>query len=493
MHSRLRGHRVAAALARGPAEVLDFLLPLWAGGVLGLSSTSVGVLVATETAASLIARPVAGVLVDRTDRRRPAVLGAVLYGLSFAGYALADGLVMALAAAVLGGIGGGLFWVALRALVAGTLQDDKAAFSRLFAAEGAGTWVAFIVALTLIPAIDYPGVFWVGAAASVVAAAIMWPRTDKQAGSPPSTAQSFSTFGQLGRRLRPVLGVVALTATAESAIALLLLLHLQRGYGLELDAIAAVFLPGFIVYSTLPEYLHKLAYRIRRTTLLSCALVLSATFAGALAFAPGPWLLAVLWVLSASALAAAIPVEQSMVAEAGETSLGRSMAVYESAILLGATVGTLGAGVLYGSELGWITACVAASALLLIAAALVVPAVRRAGIDGGTTSEPEPESVPSEPPAPRKQRGPESSKPSSLNWALHCLIYVVAQLVLIFLGYSWPYEAIVNGPHEAEWFYNSSGHWLLDVGRIWTAVLILDTLWTGGKIALNRVRTVKHD
>jgi hypothetical protein len=52
----------AAALVNGPAELLDFLIPLWAGPVLGASGIQVGLLVGTELAVSVAARPASGQL-----------------------------------------------------------------------------------------------------------------------------------------------------------------------------------------------------------------------------------------------------------------------------------------------------------------------------------------------------------------------------------------------------------------------------------------------
>jgi len=51
---------------------------------------------------------------SRGGHRGPdAAVGAVLYALSLAGYALATNLTVAFAAAALGGVGGALFWVSV--------------------------------------------------------------------------------------------------------------------------------------------------------------------------------------------------------------------------------------------------------------------------------------------------------------------------------------------------------------------------------------------
>ncbi|GAA4537093.1 MFS transporter [Amycolatopsis samaneae] len=495
---RREENELAAALVKGPAEVLDFFLPLWAGIQLGGSAAEIGALTALETLVSLLARPMAGMLADRVDRGRVAAVGAVLYGLSFVVYATTPGMGVAYAGAVLGGAGGALFWVALRARAGAGLSTDDSVFSRLFAAEGAGTWIAFVVAMTLVKWLDYRGVFALGAVACVLAAVVLgFSRADRGALVPDAPR-----LGQLGRRLRPMLGLVALTALAEGGVALLLLLHLQRGHHLELGQIAAVFLPGFIVYTLLPEYLHGFVRRVGRTRVLALAMLASAVFAAGLAFAPNPVTIAVLWVLSAAAFAAAVPVEQAVVAEAVGVSLGRGMGIYESATLLGATVGTFVAGQLYDAGgTGWRIACFGAAGLLVLGAFVVRGAVRRVGVAEFPVEQPKTPSQ-KEKPAPEtafstsevaaappqganpvKQAANTRAKPLA-NWGAHLAVFVLAQGALAFAGYSWPVEAIFGGPHEASWFWNWSGHWLLNAGRIWTAVLVLDTVWTWGRFAL---------
>lgn len=506
--SATRLERLTAGLVRGPVEVLDFLLPLWAGQQLGLSPAAVGLLVAAETIVSFLARPLAGSLADRLPRRPVAAVGALLYGASFVGYALADSFAAAVVAAVVGGVGGALFWIALRAALGEALAADGAAFSRLFAAEGAGTWVAFVVALTLIAQIDYRGVFLTAAAACAAGAAVLVYA--QSAARPPAVPGGRTpVFAALGRRLLPLLAVVVVVAVVETGVALLLLLHLQRGFGLDVGAVAAVFLPGFIVYTVLPEYLHGVVVRLGRARVVTLALVAGAAFAVVLSFAPSPWVIAVAWILSAASFAAVIPVEQSVVAEAAGVDLGRGMALYESATLLGATVGAVAAGVLYGSGSGWQIACVGAGAVLLVAAA-AAPAALRAS---GSADRPEPAAGPApevgerptDPPAadrddartgPAAEPGPDDpddpardgSVPVWGFWAVHAAIYVVAQIVLAVLGTSWPVAAVVDGPHPPEWFWNSSGDRVLDIGRIWTAVFLLDCAWTAAKVIHLRVR-----
>lgn len=515
-----RVHGWAAGLARGPVEVLDFLLPLWAGAALGLSPTAIGALVAAETFVSFLVRPVAGVLADRLRRTRVAAAGAVVSAVALAGYATATGFPTAFAAAVVGGAGGALFWVALRARVAQDAPENPAVFARLFSAEGTGTWVAFVVALTLLPKVGAPGVFWAGAAACVAAAAVLLGADDDTATTPAPAGG----WGPATRRLRPLLLVVAAIAAAEGAVSLVLLLHLQQRFALDVGEIAFVFLPGFVVYSLAPEYLHGLVGRIGRRRAMTVAPICSGAFALALAWAPTVWVIAVAWVLAAASFAVAVPIEQAVVAERSGLGPGRAMAVYETATLAGVTVGTLAAGLLYDAG-GLVVVCLASAALLVGAAPLARVALRRVGTAdrpvptaAAPTGAPPP--VAAEPDGPARTgdgirsavRGggadgervtggqdvpagsaPEGGgagahRPALRGWYTHLGIYLVAQTGLAVAGVSWPVEALLSGPHPAEWFWNSSGGLLLDVGRIWTFVLVLDGVWSVGRLLLSRHR-----
>ncbi|ARX88800.1 hypothetical protein SMD44_08287 [Streptomyces alboflavus] len=112
---------------------------------------------AVEMALSVIARPIAGVLSDLFERRYVAATGAVLYAASAAGYALAQNAAAAYAAAAVGGVGGALLWVAVRAIISERLAEDSAVFPRLLASQETGSWVAFIAGMVLIGEIGFDG------------------------------------------------------------------------------------------------------------------------------------------------------------------------------------------------------------------------------------------------------------------------------------------------------------------------------------------------
>lgn len=467
----------AAGLTRGPVEVLDFLLPLWAGAALGATAGQVGALTATEALVSLVCRPLAGVLADRFDRARVAASGAVLFGISLVGYALAGGFAAAFVSAVCGGVGGALFWVALRARVGERLVDEESVYSRLLSAEGTGIWVGFLVAMTVVGRYGYQWVFALAAVASLVAAGLLVSTRP----NPPRDPEVRPDLRQVARRMRPLLVVVAVTATAEFGVSLLLLLHLQRGFGLTVGQIALVFLPGFVIFTALPVRLHPLVRRLGRGAVLTASLVASALVAIGLSFAANPVVVAALWAVSAACLAAAIPVEQAVVAEASDGSLGRGMGIYQGATLFGAFLGPLGAGALYQGG-GWRWACAGAAAVLLLGAAIVPTALRRLGVPDRPSAPEQPSPEVAAAPAGRR-RSPAGIKG---RWMIRGAVFVAGQVMFVALGYSW-LAALVSGRFTALKAVNGDigdAPWQMGASRIWLIVFVVDSIWTWSRLLL---------
>ncbi|MFB6562482.1 MFS transporter [Streptomyces sp. NPDC056400] len=504
------GRRVlsAALFASAPAEVLDFLLPLWAGSTLSAGASVVGALIAFEAALSLLVRPLAGELADRFDQRRVAAAGAGLYALSFAGYALADSLAVAFVAAGLGGAGGALFWVALRAWTGQRAQDGDgtSAYGKLLSAEGQGAFVGYLVAFSLLERGGYPLLFWLGSAACAVAAGslLRGPRQERVR----AATERRERRGAAERRLLPLMVVSAVTAAAEAGLWMLLLLRLQADLGLSPNAIALVFTPGFVVFVLLPTHAHRLTDRLGRTPTMVASFAASALFAAGLAVVSTPPAIAVLWTVAAACFAAQIPVEQATVAAASGGRIGRAMGLYESARLAGVVVGPLVMGLLY-EEAGWVAACAAAAATSVLGALVVPYAVRTLGLarqgkgsdprtgDGG--ADPEDMDIDTDVdtdkdvdtdtdkggdtdmsereaarPAAETGLGPKAhARKERRDWYLHTVAFVLGQLVLWALDSSWLVWQITDGSVPDD----QRGP-LVWVGRIWLTIWVIDTIWS---------------
>ena len=371
-----------AILASGVDQAIQFVLPLFAGAVLGLPPWQTGLLVAANALATFMIRPFAGVVVDRADRGVIAGTGAGVFAVGCGLYALATGLPLALIAATVTGVAEAFLWVAIRAIIGERLPEDSGVFAKLVAAEETGGWVIMVPAIILLSAAGYQWMF-AGVAACCLAAALEFlslPRRDVPDDALAGAELSGTSLRGLGARLRPMLAAVVVTMTAETTISLLLILHLQRRFHLGAVQVAYVFLPGAVAMSFLPPHLHRLVVRFGRRRMLMLGSVASALFAVGLAFAPSPPWIAALWVLSAVTWSCVIPVEQSVIAEAaGSTHLGRGLGLYEAACLAGATIGSLAAGFLYESG-SWLLACAACAVIIFSGAVLVPAAVKRLGV-----------------------------------------------------------------------------------------------------------------
>ena len=385
----------SATLTSGTEQVVDFVLPLFAGAVLGLSAWETGLLVAASDLVAFLVRPMAGVVVDRADRAMVAALGAGVLAVGCGLYALATGLPLALIAAVVTGGAGAFLWVAIRAIIGERLRADSSVFAKLVEAEETGGWLILVPAVVLLSVAGYRWVF-VGIALCCLVAAGELFRSRRQDLSADDAAlagadlSSVSLRG-LGRSLRPMLLVIVVTMTAEAAVSLLLILHLQRGFGLGAVEVAYVFLPGAIAMSALPTFLHRVVVRLGRRAMLMLGSLASALFALGLAFAPSPPWIAALWVLSAVAWSVVIPVQQAVIAEAaGRAHLGRGLSLYEAACLAGAFLGSLAAGLLYESG-GLFLVCIVCAIVISSGAALIPAAVSRLGV--ANYPEPVPESA----------------------------------------------------------------------------------------------------
>lgn len=491
----------STAFFSGPAELLDFVLPIVAGVFLGATGAQTGALVATTLFVSLLVRPCAGRIVDRSSRSgrgpstsedsRPsqaagvAACGAVVSAVSFFVYAVSTSLAPAFCAAAIGGIGGAFFWVAVRAHVAMRTETGSDRFAELMESESGGSWIAFLIGIPLLQ-LAGPQLVFIACAGSCLLAAILLGRTwvrgrrvepcstsDGQsppAGSEPPPAGSEPPLaGRSGllRRLLPILVLTAVIACAEGIASLLLIFRLQHDLGLELGAIAIVYLPGAIVLSIAPRPLHRLFRRTRPGWILVLGLSCSAGFAGAMATRPGAVTLAVLWVLAAVCWSLLIPLLERLVAEVSGNRSGTGFGHYQSADLLGAACGSLLAGVLYTAGL-WTAATIGTAVVLIVAAALGTISL---GGFAPTDSTP-------------RRKGLTSAMRKKIRaTGIHIGIYLLAQAVFAVVAQSWPWEVITGGTEVTtilSWKAEGTDlqRWLASISRIWTIVVIADVVWS---------------
>ncbi len=377
----------SVTLASGAGQVVDFALPLFAGAVLGLTAAQAGALLAVGLATSFLLRPLGGVAADRYERTTIAAASALVLGAGYVLVATAGTFPVVLAGVLVSRAGGAFLWVALRATAGARPQADPRAFARLMSAEELGAWVVLAPAIALLAAAGYAPTFAAAAACTLIAGVLLASSRRRMstrgsgdvdaARADPLVEARGAVVRGLARRLRPLLAVVTVIGTAEAAVGLLLVLHQHPELGLEPLAIAWVSLPGGIALAVAPPHLHRLTVRYGRTPVLVAAAIAGAAFAGGLALARDPMTIAVLWILSALALAAILPIEQAALTEAaGPARIGRALGLYEATTLLAAALGSLAAGILYDA-VPWAAACATSAAVILVGGLLLPWIIRR--------------------------------------------------------------------------------------------------------------------
>ncbi len=372
----------ASTFVAASAQLVGFLLPLFAGASLHARPAALGALEATQAVGSLSARLLIVRPLDRALRagdgapaaagRRPvrdaATVrrwlgrgGALLGALGCLGFAAADRLVWVFLAAVLTGLGLATFTTVVRGELAGGDLPRSRAYARLLAYQSRGALVGFVVGLALVSTGGYRLLF-LATAASYLAAALAYPSPQL----PAASAQPPVGSSAAGVRLSSILTIAAVTSAVEAGLGLVILIHLQRVYGLEPAHIAVLLAPAFLAFVVLPEPLSGLVYLLGRGPSLVGAVVVLTGGAIGLAFADSPHAIAGAWFGISVCLAGFVPLEQSMLVRMSGARQARGLSLYGGVNRVGAALGPAVIAALYGAG-GWRVACVAGAATAAVA------------------------------------------------------------------------------------------------------------------------------
>lgn len=362
---------VAGALTSGPSDVAEFLLPLWAGVQLGASAGVSGGLLTLLLVGAMIGRFLAGRFVDRGLRLVVALTATVMLSVGMAGFAVAGSVPVAALAAVLVGVGGSLFMVSVMAHLA-DLGGGTKRYGALFSWEAFGGLAAFVVVLGLFDLLTFPMVFGALAAAVAVSVALVavsgMPRRVIPSPSAPMTAVE-------RRRIVPVIGLIGVTALAQSALLLLAMFQLQRGLSLEIQDVGLLLGPGYLLFVAAGAWSHRVTARIGPQATLYFALGAATTTALLLSLSQGAVGIAVAWCAAAIGLGLAHPVERAAVANKSDGRVGRAFGLHGVAALGGGALGAVLAGWLFDVA-PWTAACAVPAVVTVVALVLVKPAVR---------------------------------------------------------------------------------------------------------------------
>ncbi|MBF4620874.1 MFS transporter [Clavibacter sp. VKM Ac-2542] len=496
----------SAGIMGGLEDLIDFLLPLWAGIALELSPSVIGIILAVELAVAFALRPVAGRAVDRGAGPLLAAGGATLYAGGIMSMAFAHGLDAFLLSAILLGAGSAFFWVPLRAQVAAQ-REAHSSFSALTSAEGTGVWVAYVLALSLLPVLDYRGVLALGAAAATVAALSILRasgvgRIRSDLPTPRARASGDDgPDGGLAAQRRRLLVVVVLVSFVEAAASVYLLLRLQSAFGLDTMQIVWVYFPGLITYSIAP-FTGQIVIRVLgERSAVVVALLLSAGGILLVTLSAREIALAVGWAMMCWSWGWLNPVQQATTVRIHPGTVGRALGRYESWTLIGGAAGAACGGfALDSNSPGWVAGAAVTVCLVCVA---VVPGLyrRRVGskrapqsLSGSRRAADEKivrsdqldrdghqVAAPGDDPSPiasRLSMKDERRSPAS-GALIHATIYGLVQIPLITADLSWYRDMFTSGGFVwgRESHADTLSNALYTGNMVWGAVVSFDLAW----------------
>jgi DHA1 family multidrug resistance protein-like MFS transporter len=496
----------SAGIMGGLGDLIDFLLPLWAGIALELSPSMIGIILAVELAVAFALRPVAGRAVDRGAGSLLAAGGATLYAGGITLMAFAYGHDAFLVSAILLGAGSAFFWVPLRARVAERGEAHQG-FSALTSAEGTGVWVAYVLALSLLPVLDYRGVLALGAAAAAVAAlstlSAFGPRRITSHSSTPRERPSGNDGPDSGlsAQRRRLFAVVVLVSSVEAAASVYLLLKLQDALGLDIMQIVWVYFPGLVAYSIAPFTGHIVIRVLGERTTVVVALLLSAGGILLLTLDVREIALAAGWTMMCWSWGWLNPVQQATTVRIHPGTVGRAVGRYESWTLIGGAAGALCGGfALDSNSPGWVAGAAVTVCLVCVA---LVPGLyhRRVGSKHApespsgsqrttemitrsdqldrdaqqvTASGDDPSPIASKLSVKHERRSPVSGA------LIHATIYGVVQIPLALADLSWYRDMLTSGGFVwgRESHADTLSNALYTGNMVWGAVVVFDLAWS---------------
>ena len=379
----LRSLRLSVLLTSLPFGLIVLGLPLIARE-LGASAVAIGGLLAIYALLVVVVQPVVGYGLDRFGRRPFLIVGLLGFACSNAIFGLASDFAGLFLAQLAQGVGAGLLWLAVLAVVSDLAPEDNIGqeYGRIEEMSIRGMLIGSVIGFTLLQLLSLaitggdPGaevtliggwrlLFFGFTTATLLAVIIVWrgvpeslERNDERPpqASVAAKAQALKTANRwrLPGQLRIFLVIVILTATAAEILSPILIKYLYDNVSTNLFMVALAFLPAALAGSVLPSRLGGLSDRYGRRPPLIIALIVSGLAALAVPLVQSLWPLALLWVFEAAAFAAAVPAQEALVVDiSGDDQQGTALGFYTAAAGLGGVIGPLLGGWLYDRFAAW--------------------------------------------------------------------------------------------------------------------------------------------
>ena len=382
-----------------PFGVLMFMLPI-IGRDMGATALEIGGLYSVFALVTVLLRPIVGRALDRFGRKPFLLAGLAIYSLANLLYATVNGIGILYVARFAQGIGSSLTWLAAYAIVADLASESERGglFGQVEEMSSRGGILGAVLILTLAgflgDAAGWRTSFYLFTAIGLLAVIVAWkhvPETRIQSQTPLSAAQHDRLHTRsvlqavLTRPFLTLMGIVFLSASAYALTSPILMLYLRDHVADNIQSLALAFLPASLIYATLPSRLGALTDRWGRRLPMFVALAIAGGVSMMIPQLHTLWPLIVLWAIESVCFSMVTPAEEALVSDlALKTDRGLAYGVYTAVAGLGAVVGPLLGGWLYGAS-GEASPFVANAGLLWLAAlgvllVLRIPIVRRASL-----------------------------------------------------------------------------------------------------------------
>lgn len=260
------------------SEMIHSLLPLFMAGVLGASSTAIGLIEGLAESTALIVRVFSGVLSDSFGKRKPlALFGYGLGAFTKPLFAIAANLDTVLAARLLDRVGKGMRGAPRDALIADVTPEAirGAAFGLRQSLDTVGAFLGPLlgVVLMLLWADDFRAVFWVAVIPGVLAVALLFAGVQEPAQAGRGSRGNPISRANLERLGRPYWWVVAVGAAFTLARFSEAFLVLRAGRsGVPVALVPLVMVAMNVVYAATAYPFGRLADRMSHEKLLALGL-----------------------------------------------------------------------------------------------------------------------------------------------------------------------------------------------------------------------------
>ncbi|GIW27822.1 MAG: MFS transporter [Meiothermus sp.] len=254
------------------SEMVYPLLPLFLTGVLGASTTVVGLVEGIAEATASLFKVVGGRISDRMAARKPLILlGYGFPALLRPILALAVAPWQVLAYRFLDRIGKGLRTAPRDALIAETVDQDS--YGRAYgfhrAMDSLGATIGPLLAFLLLPLLDFRGVFWVSAIPALLATlVILFFLREKRGQARPLPPLRLSAFSLRYRWFLLVTGVATLGLSSNAFLILRL-----SDLGLSAAQATLVYTAYNLLYALMAYPLGSLADRVGARALVMLGFV----------------------------------------------------------------------------------------------------------------------------------------------------------------------------------------------------------------------------